>query len=218
MEERAARVAACRLFAGIGRPALCTYMGNEGCVVRTYPAGGTIWNETQYEHSLGVVLSGSVQVKKASADGREMLLRTLSAGQPFGVAALFSPQNAYVSRIVAGEACEVMFFSQTLVEQMVMEQRAFALDYIRLLSSRIQFLNQKLEELTGHGAAAKLAAFLAQHEQDGEVTLPCSLSELAGRLGVGRASLYRALDTLVARGAITRRGKCIRVLDAREVD
>ena len=43
--------------------------------------------------------------------------------------------------------------------------------------------------------------------------LDCSLTGLAGRLGVSRASLYRALDELQALGAIARRGRSIRILN-----
>ncbi|MBR2328488.1 MAG: winged helix-turn-helix domain-containing protein, partial [Clostridia bacterium] len=44
------------------------------------------------------------------------------------------------------------------------------------------------------------------------VTLPCSLTEFAEYLGVGRASLYRTLDAMEADGAISRKGRVIRIL------
>ena len=43
--------------------------------------------------------------------------------------------------------------------------------------------------------------------------LDCSVTGLAGRLGVSRASLYRALDELRDQGAISHRGRTIHILD-----
>ena len=40
-----------------------------------------------------------------------------------------------------------------------------------------------------------------------------SQEEVAGRLGVSRASLYRALDELRDQGAISHRGRTIHILD-----
>ena len=42
-----------------------------------------------------------------------------------------------------------------------------------------------------------------------QVQLPCSLSEFAGLLCVGRASLYRTLDAMEAEGRIRRQGRTI---------
>ena len=42
-----------------------------------------------------------------------------------------------------------------------------------------------------------------------QLRLPCSLTDFAEMLGVGRASLYRTLDAMEAEGKITRHGRNI---------
>ena len=70
-----------------------------------------------------------------------------------------------------------------------------------------------VDALTAGTAGRKVAQYLLAHEGEGRVELDCSLTGLAGRLGVSRASLYRALDDLRDRGAIAHRGRTIRILD-----
>ena len=62
-------------------------------------------------------------------------------------------------------------------------------------------------------AGSRLELYLAENAvvKDGQrqVLLPCSLSEFAGLLCVGRASLYRTLDAMEAEGRIRRQGRTI---------
>ena len=50
------------------------------------------------------------------------------------------------------------------------------------------------------------------------MVLDCSVTGLAGRLNVSRASLYRALDSLAAAGAIEKNGRTVRILDSAGLD
>ena len=69
------------------------------------------------------------------------------------------------------------------------------------------FLFKADERLTGY--------LLAHRGEDGQVTLPGSLLELAQSLNIGRSSLYRSLDALTQSGAIRRQGRRIYVDDPR---
>ena len=51
-----------------------------------------------------------------------------------------------------------------------------------------------------------------------EILLTCSMTELAARLNIGRASLYRELQKLEERGALVRKGKRILVRDPAVLD
>ena len=63
--------------------------------------------------------------------------------------------------------------------------------------------------LTAGSAERRLAVFLLDYEQDGVFIPPCPMNRLAELLGIGRASLYRAIDALCAEGLIEKQGKNI---------
>ena len=60
-------------------------------------------------------------------------------------------------------------------------------------------------------AEGKLARYLLANSHGGLFT--CSATDLAQRLGISRASLYRAFETLEGHGLIARQGKTITIPD-----
>ena len=70
-----------------------------------------------------------------------------------------------------------------------------------------------MASLAGYSASSRLTMYIEDNAsiQDGvmQLRLPCSLTDFAEMLGVGRASLYRTLDAMEAEGKITRRGRNI---------
>ena len=83
-------------------------------------------------------------------------------------------------------------------------------NYMAFLTGRIQFLNQQIASFTLGDAAAQLMAFLKREAGGAEhLTLDCSISLLARRLNLSRASLYRAFETLEKQGMIQKQGRRI---------
>ena len=86
-------------------------------------------------------------------------------------------------------------------------------NYVRFLSDRIRFLNRRVSTLTAGDTDGKLWRYLMAHkDEEGVVILSGGMSELADRLDMGRSSLYRCLDALIAAGRICREGKKITIL------
>ncbi|MFR7473244.1 MAG: Crp/Fnr family transcriptional regulator [Christensenellales bacterium] len=93
-------------------------------------------------------------------------------------------------------------------------RRAMA-NYLSFLTGRIFYLNRRIDAYTGGSAECRLAMYLLDNQQDGvppKVTLPFGMNKLAELLGIGRASLYRAMETLEKKGIVAREGKCIAIL------
>lgn len=144
----------------------------------------------------------------------ELVVSTLGPGELFGAAALFHDRPDYETTLTALSPCSAAFFPQEQVAELLRDTPGAAANYIRYLSGRIHFLSRKIEGLTAPGAAGKLARCLLA---EGGV-LSCTATELARRLDVSRASLYRAFDTLERAGAIRRTGKRIEVLSTAELE
>lgn len=165
--------------------------------------GAVVYGPKRFRRCLGVVLRGRVQVRRES-----LLMATLAAGDVFGAAALFTGSGDYPTTLTALTACQALLIPQEGVRRLLRECPPFAEDYAAYLSGRIQFLSQRLEAVSAGSAEGKLARYLLA--AGGAVTL--SATQLCQRLGVGRATLYRAFETLEGAGAIAREGKTIRIL------
>jgi CRP-like cAMP-binding protein len=101
---------------------------------------------------------------------------------------------------------------QEEVRRLLRTSGAFAENYVTYLSGRIQFLSARLDAVSADRAEEKLLRYLrSAQDPAGRVTI--SATQLSQRLGVGRATLYRAFQTLEESGAIAREGRTIYVLE-----
>ena len=185
-----------------------------GCTLRIYTAGEELksYDEKPF---LCVIHTGSASVY--SMDGnRDLLLRILKAGDTFGVATLFGKTGeSTVTKILANGETQALCISEEAVRTLIMDDGQFAMRYIDFLADRIRFLNQRISCIGAGSAEDKLCAWIEHRipsdSPEYTLTVPMSYSQLADSLGLGRASLYRALDELEARGLIIREGKKIHI-------
>lgn len=192
------------LFAGVEGSALDRLLPD--AEEHAVPRGETIYTPHRFRRCLGVLLSGQVQVTKDA-----LVVSRLSAGDLFGAAALFTDSQDYATTLTALSPCHVVLFPQEGVERLVRDSPRFALNYVRYLSGRIQFLSGRLDTVSASTAEGKLAQYLLSAAgEDGQLTI--SATQLSARIGVGRATLYRAFEALEREGAIAREGKVIRIL------
>ena len=196
------------LFRPLDRNILGTLLSDPRCHLRRFQNGETVFSDEAFEKALGLIVTGAVSVYRIGG-GNPVLLNLLSAGDLFGAAALFSGESHYVTRIVASGSASIFFLSAELCEEWIRSYPDFAISYVRFLSDRIRFLNRRLASLAAPGVEQKLAAFLLGDRE----TIGLRMVQIASALGVGRASLYRAVDTFCERGWIRREGHGIRVLD-----
>lgn len=171
----------------------------------TVARGAVVYGPGRFRRCLGVVLRGRIEVRRES-----ILMAALSAGDVFGAAALFNDSPDYPTTLTALSPCQTLLIPQEQIRRLLRECPAFAENYTAYLSGRIQFLSQRLETVSAPSAEGKLARYLLSADE-GELTL--SATQLGQRLGVGRATLYRAFEALEDAGAIAREGKTIRILN-----
>ena len=164
--------------------------------------GEVLYDPRHFQRSLGVVLEGRIQVNKGP-----LIMSVLGPGELFGAAALFNDRPDYATTLTARAPCRVLLLPQALVEELMGRFPEVCRSYVSYLSERIRFLSGKIDALTAGSAQRKVAQYLLSR-LDGEwAELDCSATGLAQRLGVSRASPYRALDALEARGAVRREGR-----------
>ena len=176
--------------------------------LRRAARGEVIYDPRHFQRCLGVVAEGTVRVNKG-----ELLMSVLRRGDLFGAAALFNDRPDYATTLTARSPCALVLLPQDLVEELMGRWPQVGRNYVAYLSERIRFLSAKIDALTAGPALRKAAQYLLSR-QDGETAeLDCSITDLACRLGVSRASLYRALDGLEAAGSIARKGRRVRILD-----
>lgn len=200
--EELSLLAGCPLFQDVDGALLRSLPELEGAgLVRFDP--GVIYSPRHFRRSLGVVLSGLLQVTKGS-----LAVSVLEPGDLFGAAALYSDEPEFASTITARGPSRCLMLEQQLVDRLLAEHSQIRENYLRYLTGRIRFLSGRLQTLAQPGVEGKLARYLLANGGSS-----CPATELCQRLGVSRASLYRAFSALEASGLIRRAGKTITVID-----
>lgn len=192
------------LFASLTGDELSGVLKKPECSVVFYEKGDIIYAPHAYRRSLGVLLSGAVEVTKG-----ELVVSILREGELFGAAALFSGETAYATTLTVRQSCRAVFFPQPLVSQLMEEYPVFTMAYVRYLSGRIRFLSGKLEEVTAGSAERKVEQYLLTRLHGDRAVLDCTATVLAKKLNISRASLYRVLETMEKSGMIRREGKTV---------
>ncbi len=178
--------------------------------ISEYEKGEVIYQKNNFKRAIGLILKGCVEIYRG-----KLLMNKLCEGGVFGVAAVFSESEQYSSKVVAAKKCKIAFISENNLRILFNTDINFATNYIKFLSDRIYFLNRKIDSFAAPDAEVTVARFICQNATynskfQHEVGVK-SYSETAQRLNIGRASLYRALESLEAEGLIQKDGKTLRI-------
>lgn len=195
-------LARCPLLRGAEEGLLRQILSRDGSELLSFSAGQVVYSPRQFRRCLGVLLSGQLQVTKGT-----LAVSLLEPGELFGAAALYSDAPEFATTITAKRSSRCLLLSQELVDELIAAEPLIRENYLRYLTGRIRFLSSRMQSLAQPGVEGRLARYLLANGQVGSVT--CPAAQLARRLGVSRASLYRAFDALEKSGLILRQGKTI---------
>jgi len=204
-QEEIALLAGGPLFRGIEAAWLGALDQTEGAGRAAFAPGQVVYDPVRFRRCLGIVLSGQLQVTKGA-----LAVSLLEPGDLFGAAALYSDTAEFAATITTCRASQCLMLEQALVDRLLAEQGKIRENYLRYLTGRIRFLSGRLQTLAQPGAEGKLARYLLAA---GTETLTCPATQLCQRLGLSRASLYRAFSRLEDSGFILRQGKTLTIVD-----
>lgn len=206
------------LFSGADEKLLSSLL-SDNTIARTYKADDVILSHENNQKHLVLILEGTAKVLSLDSD-RTVLLRTLNNGDVFGVAELFGGSEISISRVEAKNNCKVLFIPERSMGELLEKDKTVMYNYLNFLCCRIRFLNKRIACFTAGSAERRLAFYLdslaedvAENDFQIKVTPEVSMGALALMLDIGRASLYRALDTLTSDGFIEKDGKSFLLRD-----
>ena len=170
---------------------------------RAFRKGQIVSDKPRGISSVGLIVSGRVEVYSVALDGKEVQLNSLVTGDCFGVNNLLINEELRTV-LQCSEETEVLYIPKTVLLACMEENVRFAMSYAALCNRKLQFLLRRIELLTMQSCRARLIVYLLEEQnQDGVVHIIGSREDLARRLGVSRAALFRELSTLQSMKAVT---------------
>jgi len=183
---------------------------------RSLPRSTTVMASGDPTDSLYIVLSGRLKVMMSDAEGKEVILSILTAGEFFGEMGLIddAPRSASVVSI---EACELLSIAKRDFKKCLAENFEMAQAVMRRLVRRLRDADRKIGSLALLDVYGRVARLLLDMSEtvDGEkiVTKRLPKQDIAKMIGASREMVSRVMKDLQTGGYIEMRGSSIVVRD-----
>ena len=149
--------------------------------------------------SIGVIVSGKVDVVSYSFQGKELVLNSLKAGEIFGNNLIFSSEPIYKGDVIAKEKCVIAFINKENLLFLLQNNKDFLELYLKAQSDFGKSLNARIQLLSFTNAEERLQYYASKNDN---VIVFKNVTTLAAQIGIQRETLSRLLTSLVKRRLI----------------
>jgi len=177
---------------------------------RSVLAGATLMLMEETGEVAYLIARGTVKVCAEQADGSEVILALLGAGEVVGELSLLGPRTRSAS-VVTLEACDLLALSRANFESCLRTMPALPLNLARLLARRLRLADAQIQALGTLDIAGRVArqilAFAEEYGEpaaDGGTLIPPRLTQgdLAGMVGATRVRVNAAMVSFKRQGSI----------------
>jgi CRP-like cAMP-binding protein len=156
-------------------------------------------------HFLMIVLRGSVRGEMTDASGKVIKIEDVESPRPIALSFIFGQQSRFPVNVTANEETDILLIPKPDLITLLQSDKQVLQNMLDAISSRGQFLSQKIRTLSMQSLRGKIAQMLLElsKEQGETITLPTTQTALADYFGVARPSLARTLSELADEGIIT---------------
>ena len=205
----------CPLFKGIDYKGISQLLEKIPFQVKKYEKGNMIAQSGEECRSLMIMLKGSVKGEMIDYSGKAIKIEDIEPPKPLAIAFLFGENNTCPVNVVANNSVELLHLPKKSVIELMQISSVFLNNFMNIISSKTQFLSDKIRFLSFQTIRGKIAHYLLQiaGPVEGEIILPKSQEELANMFGVTRPSLGRALRDMHNENIIEAKGKSVKIIN-----
>jgi CRP/FNR family transcriptional regulator, cyclic AMP receptor protein len=181
--------------------------------VEKYLAGREIYAKGSPGDSMMAVLRGSVKMSSVSAEGKEIVLNIMSAGDFFGEIALLDGEERSADAVATTD-CEILVLHRRDFMPLLEKHADICLVLLKILCQRLRQTSEQVEDVLFRHLESRLAKALLHlaesagiHGVNGSATdLHLSQKELGAHAGGSRESVNKHLQ-IWHRAGLIRLGK-----------
>ncbi len=205
----------CQLFAGLPVQDLQNIV--DVTVIKSLDKGDYLFHEGEKASGFYIIQSGSVNVHRVNAAGKEQVIHVFRTGDSFAEVALAST-TGYPADARALETTQVLLVQKDGILALLQRQPELALRMLGSMSSHLRVLVGQLEDLTLKDVETRLANWLVKRcpnpESEAPVGIELKMTKrvLAAELGTVSETFSRTLAKFRAQKLLAVKGKTVTVL------
>lgn len=203
------------LFQGMASDTIESILTEVPYRIKKFQSGNMIFQSGEPVNSLILVIAGVVSAVMTDYSGRVIKMEDIPAPGAIASAFIFGKNNSFPVNVLASADCELLMISKSDFLRILMKDDIILVNFLNLISSRSQFLSEKIKFLNFKTLKGKLAFYILQQAGSNGtiVNLTVTQNELADFFGVARPSVARALSELETEGYLVAKGKTIKIID-----
>lgn len=188
--------------------------------IKRYEKNEVVTDAGEQVKSLMIVLSGSVRGEMIDYSGKTVKIEDIEAPKPLAAAFLFGKENKYPVTVTANNKVTMLVVPVSEFLKLLQLNSQLLKNYLHSISTRAQFLSQKLHFLSFKTIREKVAHFLLQNagEQYHSFELKNTQQQLADLFGVTRPSLARVFGEMQKEGLIRIERKTVSLLNKKALN
>ena len=183
--------------------------------VKSYPKGELVVIAGEICDRLLIVQEGSVKAEMTDYSGKTIKIEDMTAPWPLATAFLFGRENKFPVTVSATSDARLVSIPKAEFVKLLQLNALILNNYLNTISTRAQFLSQKLKFLSFKTIKQKIAHYLLDlaGERLQTVEITQSQGQLAEMFGVTRPSLARTLGEMCQEGLIETDRRYIKIID-----
>ncbi len=205
----------CPVFRGISEEESKNLLDNIHHQIKSFRKDEIVVLAGDEVKNLLIILSGSVRGEMIDYSGKTVKIEDIEAPKPLASAFLFGKENRYPVTVTANDDTSILAIPVPEFLRLLQLNTFLLRNYLNSISSRAQFLSQKLHFLSFKTIKEKVAHFLLKQAGDRfhSFELKNTQQQLADLFGVTRPSLARVLGEMQAGRLIKVERKTVTLLN-----
>ncbi|MGL6106034.1 Crp/Fnr family transcriptional regulator [Romboutsia sp.] len=166
--------------------------------------------------SVGLILDGSIDIKRVLTSNNVVHISSLNTGQLFGEIIAFSNARIYPATVISSNPSEIMFIEKNDFINFCTVHPDFLEMFLNDLTNKIMTLNKSITTLSLSSIRQKISNYLLTEYKLQEtpfIKINMTKQKLSETLGVPRPSLSRELINMKNNGLIDYSKDFIKILD-----
>ena len=209
------------LFKNIEKNKIKDLLSSIPFIINKYSKDDTIAIEGDDCSSLGVIISGNVEIHKLFPSGKIVTINNFQEGNIFGEALVFSGSHKYPASIIASSECEIMYINKSNIIKLMRIDDNILDNFVSILSNRILMLNDRITNLSYDTVRKKIANVILieySKQKNKYLILPFCREKMAQLLNIPRPSLSRELMKMKEEGIIDYHRNKLRIIDIKALE
>jgi len=188
----------CPVFKGVAENETPKLLNQVHYQIKKFNKGDIVAIAGEQISNLFIILSGSVRGEMIDYSGKTIKIEDIEAPRPLATAFLFGSENRFPVTVTANNSVEIFSISISELLRLMQLNSVVLKNYLDSISSRTQFISQKLHFLSFKTIKEKIAHYLLQKAGDRlhSFQLDSTQQQLAELFGVTRPSLARVISEM----------------------